>query len=171
MTSLWRRLDLAFAAAFRGAMGYGGPYTSLTLADVQVNEVWNPDAGEFPRLILYSTTARISRSEHGGGGVQRLDVTYPYMAVAITAAGSYDAARADAQELFGRMLSVLASPGPILQAAVAADPTSTEQAVRVLYERGAGATGIEVRGRNGSNGGRWLGIAVLAWSVETRTGI
>ena len=171
MSALWRRLDLAFAAAFRGDMGGGGLYGSLALADVAINEVWNPDAGDFPRLILYSIPARVSQSEHGGGGLRRSDVAYPYLAVAITTAPSYDAARADAQELFSRMLAVLAAPTPILQAAMAADPGSGEQAVRLTFERGAGASGIEVRGRSGPNSGRFLGIAVLAWTVETRTGI
>ena len=166
--SLWARLDAAFAAAFAGEMGTGGVYTSLRLQSVLVNEVWDPDKGDYPRLILYSTAARIGQSEHGGGGLARFDVTYPYMAVAVTAASSYEAARRDAQELFERMIAVLAAGAPILQAAMAADPGSTARAVRVLPDR-SGASGIELRGRQGSNGGIWRGIAILAWSVETRT--
>jgi hypothetical protein len=168
--SLWERLDSAFAAAFAGEMGIGGAYTSLTLRDVQVNETWNPDREPWPRLILYSTSARVGESEHGGGGVRRLDVTYPYLAVAIATGDSYATARADAQELFERMLAVLAKGGPILAAAMAAAPTSSAQATRIRFERG-GASGIEVRGRQGSNGGRHLGVAIVAWTVETKTGV
>ena len=168
--SLWGRLDDAFAAAFRAAMGVGGAYAALSLREVAVNETWNPDRGDFPRLILYSTSARIGASEHGGGGVRRLDVAYPYLAVAVTTATSYDTARDDAQELFERTLSVLAQSGAILAAAMAADPASTARAVRVTFERG-GASGIEVRGREGPNGGRFLGIAITAWTVETKTGV
>lgn len=170
MSSLWSRLDAAFAAAFAGEMGAAGVYSSLALADVQINEVWDPDHGEFPRLILYSITARVGASEHGGGGVKRLDVTYPYLAVAVTTAPSYAAARADAQELFERMLGVLAQGGAVLKAAMAADPLSAAQAARVGFERG-GASGIEVRGRQGPNGGRFLGIAIAAWTVDTKTGV
>lgn len=167
--SLWERLDSAFAAAFAGEMGLGGVYASLALRDVQVNETWNPDREPWPRLILYSTSARVSESEHGGGGARRLDVGYPYMAVAIATGDSYAAARAGAQELFERMLTVLAKPAPILAAAMAMAPASTAQAARIRFERG-GASGIEVRGREGANGGRRLGIALLAWTVETKTG-
>ncbi len=167
LVSLWERLDAAFAAAFLAAMGPAGTYVDLALEDVAVNETWNPDAPPFPRLILYSTTSRLAQSEHGGGGVQRLDVAYPYMGVAIAQAGSYAAARAAAQTLFGRMLAVMQTPRPILAAAMAAEPTSTEEARRVLLDR-SGASGIEVRGRQGANGGVWRGIAITAWLVETR---
>jgi hypothetical protein len=68
------------------------------------------------------------------------------------------------------MLAVLARNAPILAAAMDADPASAERAVRVVFERGAGASGIEVRGRQGANGGRYLGIALAAWVVETKTG-
>lgn len=170
MSSLWARLDAAFAAAFSDAMGIGGSYATLPLQEVAVNETWNPDRGDFPRMILYSTSARVGASEHGGGGTRRLDVAYPYLAVAVCAGATYSAARADAQELFGRMLAVLARNAPILAAAMDADPASAERAVRVVFERGAGASGIEVRGRQGANGGRYLGIALTAWVVETKTG-
>lgn len=171
MSSLWERLDLAFVAAFNGDMGMAGVYSDeLTLQEAVVNEVWDPDKGPWPRLILYSITADVGASEHGGGGVKRLDVAYPYLAVAVTTAGSYRAARADAQTLFDRMLAVLAKSGPILRAAMAADPNSTAQAVRVTFRRG-GASGIEVRGRQGPNGGRFLGVAIAAWTVETKTGV
>lgn len=166
--SLWARLDAAFAAAFRAQMGATADY--LRLRDVAVSETWNPDKGPFPRLILYSTTARIGASEHGGGGVRRLEVLYPYIAVAIAQADSYDAARDDAQALFGRMLGVLAGGGAILQTAMAADPTSTDEARRIMHER-SGASGIEIRGREGGNAGLWRGIAIIAWGVETRTGV
>jgi len=167
MSSLWERLDAAFAEAFESAMGPDGA-EDMPLLEVQVSETWNPDAGPFPRLILYSTTSRIRQSEHGGGGVQRLDVDYPYLAVAIAQAGSYAEARAAAQTLFGRMLRVLQAPKPILAAAMAADPDSTEEARRVLLDR-SGASGIEIRGRQGGNGGLWRGIAITAWVVETKT--
>lgn len=170
MTSLWARLDLAFAAAFAGDMGVDGLYgDDLALAEAAVNEVWDPDRGPWPRLILYSINARVTANEHGGGGVKRLNVVYPYLAVAVTTAPSYAAARADAQTLFERMLSVLAKAAPILQAAMAADSTSPAQAVRVAFGNG-GASGIEVRGRQGPNAGRFLGIAIAAWNVETKTG-
>lgn len=170
MSSLWTRLDSAFAAAFRLGMGPASAHTRLALLDVSVNETWDPDRGDNPRLILYSTSARLAQVEHGGGGVQRFDVTYPYMAVAVTQAATYAAARADAQELFGRMVHVLSGGGAILAAAMAADPTSTDEARRILPERN-GASGIEVRGRQGANAGVHRGVAILAWSVETRTGI
>lgn len=168
--SLWARLDAAFAAAFAAAMGEDGSYATLRLQEVAVNETWNPDRGDFPRMILYSTSARVGASEHGGGGTRRLDVAYPYLAVAVCTGTTYSDARTGAQELFGRMLAVLAQSSPILAAAMTADPASGERAVRVVFERGAGASGIEVRGRQGANGGRYLGIALTAWVVETKTG-
>lgn len=170
MSSLWARLDAAFAAAFLGEMGTGGTYPTLRLRDVAVNEQWNPDGGSYPRMILYSTVARVTQSEHGGGGMARLDLAYPYLAVGITSAETYEYARADAQELFSRMVQVLAQAGPILAAAKAADPASAEQARRVLFERGQGAAGIEIRARHGSERGPWVGLAIVAWTVETRTG-
>lgn len=161
--SLWTRLDAAFAAAFATQMGEAGPYEDLRLAEVAVNETWNPHSGPWPRLILYSTTGRIGQSEHGGGGVMRLDVDYPYMAVAITpAATTYAEARAMAQALFSRLLYVLRSPGSILAAAMAAEPASTERAMQVLLDR-SGASGIEVR-----NDGAWRGAAIAAWLVKTK---
>jgi len=164
VSSLWERLDAAFAAAFGAQMGEEGAYSDLWLAEVQVNETWNPNAGPWPRLILYSTTSRIGQSEHGGGGVMRLDVGYPYLAVAVgPAARTYAEARVIAQTLFGRMLHVLKTPGPILAAATEADPQSTERAVRVLLDR-SGASGIELR----LEGSLWRPVALAAWLVETK---
>lgn len=48
MSSLWQRLDAAFAAAFAGEMGAGGNNVPLLLQDVAVNEIWNPDKGPWP---------------------------------------------------------------------------------------------------------------------------
>lgn len=163
MSSLWERLDVAFAAAFDGDMGIGGVYGDLRLREVAVNEVWDPDRAPWPRLILYSNTARLGVSEHGGGGEQRYDAAYPYLAVAVTDGESYGETRARAQMLFSRMLHVLKRPAAILQAAMAADPTGTERAVRVVPERG-GASGIQVTG----GPRQWRGVAILGWAVETK---
>lgn len=98
-----------------------------------------PRQGAAARLILYSTTpprARRRKQSTAAAACGVWEVLYPYTAVAIAQADSYDTARDDAQALFGRMLGVLAGGGAILQTAMAADPASTdEEARRIMHER------------------------------------
>ena len=56
MSSLWTRLDSAFAAAFRLGMGPASAHTRLALLDVSVNETWDPDRGDNPRLTAERAT-------------------------------------------------------------------------------------------------------------------
>ena len=165
--SLWERLDTALAAAFTAAMGEDGSYTTDVLAAVSVSETWDPDKGPFPRLILWSVVARPEIGSHGGGGQIHVTTTIPYMAVALCQGSSYAAARATTQTLFSRLIAVLRGGAAILATAQAADPTSPERAVRLTFDRGLGGSGIEIRGRQGSNNGIWRGLAVVAFSIET----
>ena len=93
----------------------------------------------------------------------RYGLAYPYLAIGVASAETYDEARGAAQELFGRMVLVMTQPGPILAAAMAADPAGVEVAVRVLPEN-RGVSGIEVTG----NLRTWRGVALLGWAVETK---
>jgi hypothetical protein len=166
MKSLWERLDAAFAAAFLASMGEEGEYTTDVLAAVSVNETWEPDKGPYPRLILWSIIARPTVTT-GGGGRTRAEVSYPYMAVALCQGSSYAETRATAQTLWQRMIETLGGWGAILAAAQGAEPTSTERASRLTFERGQGGSGIEIRGRQGSNQGVWRGLAIVAFTVDT----
>lgn len=158
MSALWDRLDDALADAFEEIEGLTG---------VEVAESWNPDAETFPRLILFSTSARLEQTEHGGAGVVRVDATYQYMAVGITTGATYRAARRATQALFVAMVGTLKGSAAILQAAMAADTDSTERAIRIVLDR-SNAPGIEVRGRQGPNQGIYRGLAIVPFTVEAR---
>lgn len=169
--TLWERLDDALIAAYTAAMGTPGDFDPegeeaadpLWVQVFAVGDTWNPDAGPFPALLLISNNADIDPGQHGAP-IGATETTYRYMAVAVAEATSHGAARTAAQTLLYRMRKALQGWPATLAASYQAGSGETADTLSV------GAMRIEVRGRQGPNRGRFLGIAVQQFSVEATEG-
>lgn len=159
--SLWEALDEATANHLMAEMGPTGDYPDHQITAVEVGDTWNPDAGPRPAILIVSNDADLSSAGHGQGG-PHVGATYEYMVVAYTEAESYASAKRAAQTLHGRLIAAVRQWPPILAAAQAATTTG-EHADRVRFDRSR----IEVRGRQGATRGRYYGIAVLRYEVDT----
>ena len=168
MISLWTRLDAALLAALDAAMGTAGAYADLQLAAVEVGETWPPDSATMPRALLLSNRASLTPLGHGGKNNIRWEQTLRYTALVVTTASGYAQARADAQALHWRLCLVLATWPAILKAAMDAEPSSTERATLLTVVSGNN-TGIEIRGRQGSqtNTAKTWAIAGAEFTIQT----
>lgn len=164
--TLWERLDEALIDAFTAEMGVPGDYDPETdtpdplwVEAFETGDTWNPDKGPFPALLLLSDSADIDPGQHGAP-VGAVELSYPYMVVAVAELTTYAAARSAAQTMGFRIRQTLSKWPAIL---AAAHVSGTQETPQVLMLRRAR---IEVRGRQGSNRGRYLGIAVVQFSVD-----
>lgn len=159
--SLWEALDAALIAAFDAGMGEDSSYEELQIVAAEVGDTWEPDASAKPALLLISNAATLSQTTHGAGAP--IDAALAYMAVAYAEAGTHSEAKIAAQTLHARMLDVLRTWPAIVAAAHAEAPSG--QAYRMRLQRSL----LEVRGRQGANRGRRLGIAVIRFDIDTTT--
>lgn len=162
MSALWQRLDSALIGALTASMS-GITGDPLSLATLQIGDTWTPDTWTLPALLLVSNDARQESAQHGGGGQSHAAITYEYYAVAVASATTHNLAKAAAQELNRRMLDTLRAWAPILAAAHAAGP-DTETPIRLML----GRTLLQIRGRQGTTGGRHLGIASIEFEIESQ---
>ncbi len=175
MSTLWERLDAALLGEFEDIMGQPAGYDPeddppvptfdpLWVQTFEAGDTWNPDKGPFPALLLLGNRMDIDPGQHGSP-VGAVDATYDYMAIAVAESTTYASGRTDAQTLLYRMRQTLQRWPLILQAAHTSGSKETPQ------QLGLNRAHIELRGRQGSNRGRWLAIAVVQFSVEaTETG-
>lgn len=159
--SLWQALDDAILAAFDASMGEQSAYATHQLATLEIGDTWTPDLWTLPKLLLVSNSANLSSGAHGGGA-PHVTATYSYIAVLITTGATHSAAKQAAQELFRRAADVLRTWPAILANARSAISTQ-EHPQRLLWDDSR----IEIRGRQGANAGQYLGIAVIAFRIET----
>ncbi len=164
--TLWERLDDALLDAFEAEMGTPDDYDPdtdtpdpLWVQEFEAGDTWNPDRGPFPALLLLSDTADIDPGQHGAP-VGAVELSYAYTVVAVAELSTYATARAAAQTLLYRIRQTLSQWPAILTAAHVAGTQETPQQLSMRRAR------MEVRGRQGSNRGRYLGIAVVQFSVD-----
>jgi hypothetical protein len=168
--TLWQRLDEALLEEFEDVMGVPAEYDPedepptptfdpLWVQAFAVGDTWDPDKGPFPALLLLSNQMDIDPGQHGSP-VGAVDALYDYMAIAVAESATYAGGRNDAQALLYRMRQTLQRWPIILSAAFDAGSREIPQQLALRRAR------IEMRGRQGSNRGRWLAIAVVQFSVE-----
>ena len=160
--SLWQALDDAILAAFDAQMGQLSAYTTHQLTQLEIGDTWTPDTWTLPALLLVSNDAGLSSGPHGGGA-PHATATYTYMAVLVVSAATHAAAKQAAQELFKRGIAVLRTWPTILDSARAQIVAGSEHPQRLLWNDSR----IEIRGRQGTNRGQSLGIAVIGFRIET----
>lgn len=160
MIGLWQSLDAATAAHLAAEMGEESAYTDNVIAAVEIGDTWNPDAAPRPAILIVSNEASLSSAGHGSG--PHVGAAYEYMIVAYGDADSHAAAKQLAQTLHARMIAALRK-WPAILAAAQAQTTTGEQADRLRFDRSR----IEVRGRQGATRGRYYGIAVVRYEVDT----
>lgn len=168
--TLWERLDDAILDEFETVMGVPSTYDPedeppvptfdpLWVQVFTVGDTWDPDKGPYPALLLISNQMEIDPGQHGSP-VGAVEASYDYMAIAVAEAASYSAGRTSAQALLYRMRQTMQRWPLILQAAHTSGAREFPQQLTLRRAR------IELRGRQGSNRGRWLAIAVVQFSVE-----
>lgn len=170
MSTLWERLDEALLDEFAAVMGVPDSYDPedevptptfdpLWVQAFEAGDTWSPDRGPFPALLLLGNQMNIDPGQHGAP-VGAVDATYDYIAIAVAESTTYAGGRTDAQALLYRMRQTLQRWPIILNAAYEAGSREIPQ------QLGLNRAHIEMRGRQGSNRGRWLAIAVVQFSVE-----
>jgi len=168
VSTLWERLDDALLAAFEAAMGVPGDYDPeadppdvadpLWVQVFEAGDTWSPDKGPFPALLLICNQMEIDPGQHGSP-IGAVEAEYSYMALAVAEAATYAGGRTDAQTLLYRMRQALHNWPAIINAAHTSGAAETPESIRLTRGR------IEMRGRQGSNRGRWLAIAIVQFSV------
>ena len=165
-STLWERLDEALIDAFEAEMGTPDDYDPdtdtpdpLWVQVFEAGDTWNPDKGPFPALLLICNQMDIDPGQHGAP-VGAVDAGYSYMALTVAEADTYADGRSAAQMLLYRMRQTLHGWPAILSAAHEPGAAEIPQALSLTRAR------IEMRGRQGSNRGRWLAIAVVQFSVD-----
>ena len=157
---LWAEIDAYLIDAVTTDMGTGGLYGTLEIATVKTGEAAavNPDHYTLPLVVIDGYEMDPGDNYPHADGLIHLDgIRYPYLLLAYTTATSDTQAKADGQELLRRFRELLRSHYA-LGGLTASDGEKVD-------ETWIGKGGVAVRGRAGTNTGKYMAIAGLELEV------
>jgi hypothetical protein len=160
---LWADIDTYLKAAVVTDMGVAGLYATLEVptASVLVGEAFDPDHVTLPFVLIRGTDADLTGEFEGvdDSELRLFGLIYAYEFVALSESSSEAQAKADGQELFRRLLTLLRTRYALggLQA------SDGEIVVQIQLTGGR----VGVYGRSGTNAGKYLAGAELRFNVLT----
>lgn len=108
--SLWADIDTYLAAELLAELGSAGSYTTQVVKQVVIDDLIDFEKaiklGNYPSVIVRSSTASQAPGPHGGGGA-RVENTYDYSLVAICQSTGQAQCKRDVQELRRRLREFL----------------------------------------------------------------
>jgi hypothetical protein len=108
--SLWADIDTYLAAELLAELGSAGSYTTQVVKQVVVDDLIDFEKaiklGNYPSVIVRSSTASQAPGPHGGGSA-RVENTYEYSIVGVLKATGQAQCKRDVQELRRRLREFL----------------------------------------------------------------
>ena len=159
---LWVDIDAYLIAAVTTDMGDGGLYGTLEIATVKTGDTTavNPDHYTLPLVVVDGYRMETGDNyPHADGDIHADGIRYPYVLAAYVTADSDSQAKANGQELLRRLREMMRDR----YALGGLSSTDGERVDETWIGRGA----VAVRGKAGTNTGRYMAIAGLELEVIT----